>query len=146
MIDAAGNAVACTETINTVFGSLVVTDGGVVLNNEMDDFAAVPGTPNAYGLLQSEANAVGPGRVPLSSMSPTLGVKDGRAALAAGASGGPRIITATVQAVWNRVRGGMTPAAAVAAPRLHHQWVPDRVEVEPAAYEEVQTGAGAARS
>ena len=138
VIDAAGNAVACTETINLVFGSLVVTDAGVVLNNEMDDFAAVPGRPNAFGLIQSEANAVGPGRVPLSSMSPTIGVRDGRAVLVAGASGGPRIITATLQAVLNRVRGGMSPADAVAAPRLHHQWVPDRVEVEPAAFEAVR--------
>ena len=138
VIDAAGNAVACTETINLVFGSLVVTDVGVVLNNEMDDFAAVPGAPNAFGLIQSEANAVGPGRVPLSSMSPTIGVRDGRAVLVAGASGGPRIITATLQAVLNRVRGGMGPADAVAAPRLHHQWVPDRAEVEPAAFDAVR--------
>ncbi|NNJ24503.1 Glutathione hydrolase proenzyme [Planctomycetes bacterium LzC2] len=134
VIDAAGNAVACTETINLEFGSLVVTEAGVVLNDEMDDFAAVPGEPNAFGLIQSEANAVGPGRVPLSSMSPTIGVRDGRAVLAAGASGGPRIISATLQVVLNRVRGGMSPAEAVAAPRLHHQWVPDRVDVEPAMY------------
>ena len=142
VIDAAGNAVACTETINLVFGSLVVSGDGVILNDEMDDFAAVPGEPNAFGLIQSEANAVGPGRVPLSSMSPTIGVRDGKAVLAAGASGGPRIITATLQAVLNRALLGMTPAAAVAAPRLHHQWVPDRVEVEPAAYEEVRRALG----
>ncbi|MFH5806441.1 gamma-glutamyltransferase, partial [Alienimonas sp. DA493] len=138
VIDATGNAVACTETINLIFGSLVVTADGVVLNNEMDDFAAIPGEPNAFGLIQSEANAVGPGRVPLSSMSPTLGVQNGRAVLAAGASGGPRIITATLQTVLNRVRGGMSPAAAIAAPRMHHQWAPNWLEVEPELYEQVR--------
>ena len=139
VIDAAGNAVACTETINLVFGSLVVDPAtGVIFNDEMDDFAAVPGEPNAFGLIQSESNAVGPGRVPLSSMSPTIGVRDGKAVLAAGASGGPKIITATLQVVLNHVRGGLDPAAAVAAPRLHHQWVPDRVAVEPGVYEEVR--------
>ena len=132
VIDAAGNAVACTETINLEFGSLVVVpETGVVLNDEMDDFAAVPDEPNAFGLIQSEANAVGPGRVPLSSMSPTVVLRDGRAVLAVGASGGPKIITATLQVMLNRLRGGMTPADAVAAPRLHHQWVPDRVGAEP---------------
>ncbi|QDT17881.1 gamma-glutamyltransferase [Alienimonas californiensis] len=138
VIDAAGNAVACTETINLIFGSLVATADGVVLNNEMDDFAAIPGRPNAFGLIQSEANAVGPGRVPLSSMSPTIGVRDGQAVLAAGASGGPRIITATLQTVLNRVRGGMSPAAAITAPRMHHQWAPNWLEVEPEAYEQVR--------
>ncbi|MEM9703820.1 MAG: gamma-glutamyltransferase, partial [Planctomycetota bacterium] len=142
VVDAAGNAVACTETINTVFGSLVVTETGVILNNEMDDFAARPGKPNAYGLLQSEANAVGPGRVPLSSMSPTIGVRGGRATLAVCASGGPRIITATLQTLLNRVRGGMSPSAAVAAPRLHHQWIPDRLEAEPAIYDETRRALG----
>ena len=139
IIDAAGNAVACTETVNLVFGSLVVVpETGVLLNDQMDDFAAVPGEPNAFGLIQGEANAVGPGRVPLSSMSPTVVLEDGRAVLAVGASGGPRIITATLQVLLNRVRHGMTPAAAVAAPRLHHQWVPDRVEVEPGLFAEVR--------
>ena len=141
IIDAAGNAVACTETVNLVFGSLVVVpETDVLLNDQMDDFAAVPGEPNAFGLIQSEANAVGPGRVPLSSMSPTIVLKDGRAVLAVGASGGPRIITATLQVLLNRLRGGMSPAAAVAAPRLHHQWVPDRAEAEPGLFGEVRAG------
>ena len=139
VIDAAGNAVACTETINLEFGSLVVVpETGVVLNDEMDDFAAIPNEPNAFGLIQSEANAVGPGRVPLSSMSPTIALRDGRAVLAAGASGGPKIITATLQTLLNRLRRGMTPAAAIAAPRLHHQWVPDRVEVEPGLFDDAR--------
>ncbi len=141
VIDAAGSAVACTETVNLVFGSLVVVpETGVVLNDQMDDFAAVPGEPNAFGLIQSEANAVGPGRVPLSSMSPTVVLKDGRAVLAVGASGGPKIITATLQVLLNRLRGGTSPAVAVAAPRLHHQWVPDRVEAEPGLFAEARDG------
>ena len=141
VIDAAGNAVACTETINLVFGALVVVpETGVVLNDEMDDFAAVPGEPNAFGLVQSEANAVGPGRVPLSSMSPTIALKHGRAVLAVGASGGPKIITATLQTLLNRVRHGLPPAAAVAAPRLHHQWLPDRVEAEPGLFADARAG------
>ena len=141
IIDAAGNAVACTETVNLVFGSLVVVPGtGVLLNDQMDDFAAVPGEPNAFGLIQGEANAVGPDRVPLSSMSPTVVLKDGRAVLAVGASGGPKIITATLQVLLNRLRGGLSPAAAVAAPRLHHQWVPDRVEAEPGLFAEARDG------
>ena len=141
VIDAAGNAVACTETVNLAFGSLVVDpEFGVVLNDEMDDFAAVPGEPNAFGLIQSEANAVGPGRVPLSSMTPTIGVEDGRAVLAVGASGGPRIITATLHAVLNRVRFGTTAADAVAAPRWHHQWLPDELQLEPAAFGPLRAG------
>ncbi|MEX2286426.1 MAG: gamma-glutamyltransferase [Planctomycetaceae bacterium] len=131
IIDAQGNAVACTETINTLFGSYVVEPTyGIVLNNEMDDFAAVPGRPNAFGLIQSEANAVGPGRKPLSSMSPTIVVEEGRAAYATGASGGPRIISAVLQVLINLTRFQMSPADAVAAPRLHHQWLPDVLEVE----------------
>ena len=122
-----------------MFGSLVVVpETGVLLNDQMDDFAAVPGEPNAFGLIQGEANAVGPGRVPLSSMSPTVVLKDGRAVLAVGASGGPKIITATLQVLLNRLRGGMSPAAAVAAPRLHHQWAPDRLEAEPGLFAELR--------
>ncbi|MCA9055683.1 MAG: gamma-glutamyltransferase, partial [Planctomycetaceae bacterium] len=122
VIDAAGNAVACTETINTLYGSYVVEPRfGVILNNEMDDFTARPGEPNAFGLIQSELNAVAPGKKPLSSMTPTIFVRDGRAILAVGASGGPRIISGTTQVLLNMTQFGLTPEAAVAAPRFHHQ-------------------------
>ena len=116
MLDARGNAVACTETINTHFGSYVVEPTfGIVLNNEMDDFTSLPGVANAFGLIQSEANSIEPGKRPLSSMTPTILVRDGRAEFVVGASGGPRIITATAQVLLNRVRFGMTPAQAVDA-------------------------------
>lgn len=136
VIDAAGNAVACTETINLTFGSyVVVPETGVILNNEMDDFAAKPGTPNAFGLVQSEASAVGPGRRPLSSMTPTIVVRDGKAVLAVGASGGPRIITATLQVLLNATRFQMSPDDAVGAARQHHQWLPDVLLLEPSLVE-----------
>jgi gamma-glutamyltranspeptidase/glutathione hydrolase len=131
IIDAHGNAVACTETINTSYGSyVVVPEYGIVLNNEMDDFTAVPGEPNAFGLIQSAANAVEPGKKPLSSMTPTILVRDGKAEYVAGASGGPRIITATLQALLNMTRHTMTPQEAVGAPRIHHQWLPDELLLE----------------
>lgn len=132
VIDADGNAVACTETINLGFGSyVVVPETGLLLNNEMDDFAAKPGVPNAFGLVQSKAAAVGPGRRPLSSMTPTIYVRDGKAALAVGASGGPRIITATLQVFLNATRFGLAPQAAIDAPRQHHQWLPNELLLEP---------------
>ena len=131
VIDAAGNAVACTETINTGFGSWVVEPRfGIVLNNEMDDFAAQPGKPNAFGLVQSEANAVGPRHKPLSSMTPTIVVKDGKAVFALGASGGGRIISATLQVFLNLTRFGMTVEEAVRQPRAHHQWLPNHIDLE----------------
>lgn len=131
IIDAAGNAVACTETINTAFGSYVVEpEFGIILNNEMDDFTAHPDTPNAFGLTQSEANSVAAGKRPLSSMTPTILVRDGRAALALGASGGPRIITATAQVLLHMTQDDLSPAQAVRQPRLHHQWLPHRLELE----------------
>lgn len=131
VIDSRGNAVACTATINTTYGSYVVTPRyGIVLNNEMDDFTAVPGEPNAFGLIQSEANAVEAGKKPLSSMTPTILLKDGRASHVAGASGGPRIITATLQVLLNMAWFGDSPAEAVAAPRFHHQWLPDQLLLE----------------
>jgi gamma-glutamyltranspeptidase/glutathione hydrolase len=131
IIDAAGNAVACTETINWGFGSLVVEPRfGIILNNEMDDFTAHPGRPNAFGLMQSEANTIAPHKRPLSSMTPTILVQDGRAVFALGASGGPRIITATTQVLLGLTRGRMPPGPAVRAPRLHHQWLPDRLDLE----------------
>jgi gamma-glutamyltranspeptidase/glutathione hydrolase len=131
ILDAAGNAVACTETINTLFGSYVVEPKfGIVLNNEMDDFTSLPGTPNAFGLIQSEANSIAPGKRPLSSMTPTIVVRDGKAEFVAGASGGPRIITATAQVLFRMTRFGESPGAAVDAPRIHHQWSPDLLEIE----------------
>src|SRR5262249_4238891 len=131
VLDARGNAVACTETINTHFGSYVVEPKfGIVLNNEMDDFTSLPGVPNAFGLIQSEANAIEPGKRPLSSMTPTIVVRDGRAEFVVGASGGPRIISATVQVLLNMVQFGLSPREAVDAPRIHHQWTPDVLEVE----------------
>jgi len=138
VMDAAGNAVACTETINLTFGSFVVVpEYGIVLNNQMDDFAAEPGKPNAFGLLQSVQNAVAPGKRPLSSMSPLIMVADGRAILASGASGGPRIITATLQQVLNRDVFGMTVDEAVSAARFHHQWSPNKLLLEDAIAESV---------
>lgn len=132
VIDAEGNAVACTETINTEYGSwLVEPKFGILLNNEMDDFSAVPGQPNAFGLIQSSANAVAPRKKPLSSMTPTIVVKDGKAVFALGASGGPKIITATTQVLLRLLHQQQTPAAAVQAPRLHHQWLPDVLDLEP---------------
>lgn len=131
VLDAAGNGVSCTETINLTFGSFVVVpEWGILLNNEMDDFSANPGKPNAFGLLQSAANAVQPGKRPLSSMTPTLLVRDGRAVRAVGASGGPRIISATVQNLLNQEVWGMNPSAAVSAARFHHQWAPNELLLE----------------
>lgn len=133
VIDGDGMAVALTTTINTSFGSEVVAPrSGIVLNNEMNDFSTRPGVPNAFGLVQGEANAVAPGKRPLSSMTPTIVLgADGRAELAVGGSGGPTIITATFQVVRGVLEAGKSPAAAVAAPRWHHQWLPDAVLVEP---------------
>lgn len=132
VIDAEGNAVACTETINTEYGSWIVEPKfGILLNNEMDDFAAVPGQPNAFGLIQGSANAIAPRKKPLSSMTPTIVVKDGKAVFALGAAGGPRIITATTQVLLNLIDRKQSPASAVQAPRLHHQWLPDVLDLEP---------------
>jgi len=131
VIDRHGNAVACTETINLPFGSLVVVpEFGIVLNNEMDDFAAEPGKPNAFGLMQSEANAVAPRKKPLSSMCPTIVVRDGKAVHVLGASGGPRIISATLQVLLRLERLKEPPRRAVTEPRLHHQWLPDVLELD----------------
>lgn len=132
VIDAAGNAVACTETINLRFGSWVVEPKyGIVFNDEMDDFSAQPGKPNAFGLVQSEANAIAPGKKPLSSMTPTIVLdKHGRAKLAVGASGGPRIISSTLQVLLNLQRFGLSAKQAVTRPRFHHQWLPDKIDLE----------------
>ena len=127
VVDADGLAVSTTTTLNGGYGSLVVVPGaGFFLNNEMDDFAAKPGVPNMFGLVQGEANAVGPGKRMLSSMTPTI-VEDpqGRLMLVVGSPGGPRIITATYETILNVIDHGMDIQEAVAAPRVHHQWLPD---------------------
>jgi gamma-glutamyltranspeptidase/glutathione hydrolase len=133
VIDRFGNAVSNTYTLNFSFGTGLVAEGtGVLLNNELDDFAAKPDAPNAYGLLGAEANEPGPGKRPLSSMSPTILLKDGKPFLITGSPGGSRIITAVLQVIVNVVDRGMDIAAAVSAPRIHNQWMPDQVYVEAA--------------
>jgi len=129
--DAEGNWVACTATINTTFGSKVIIPGtGVVMNNQMDDFSAQPGLANYFGLIGAEANAVGPGKRPLSSMSPTIVLRDGQPILALGAAGGPTIISQVLLALVDMLDLGQTPDVAMAQPRIHHQWSPDQLEVE----------------
>ena len=129
--DAGGTWVSCTATINTSYGSKVVVPGmGVVLNNEMDDFAAAPGAPNAFGLVGSDANLPAPGKRPLSSMSPTIVFEGERPVLAVGAAGGPTIISQTLLAILRILDDGKTPAEALAMPRLHQQWSPDELRVE----------------
>lgn len=129
--DSQGNVVAVTYTLNLNFGSGIVVPGtGILLNNEMDDFAAKPGVPNAFGLIGGDANAVQAGKRPLSSMSPTIVLKDGRPWLVTGSPGGARIITTTLQTIVNMIDFGMNPAEAAAAPRIHHQWAPDELRVE----------------
>lgn len=131
--DAAGNWVAITATVNTSFGSKVVVPGtGIVLNNEMDDFSSRPGVPNAFGLIGAEANAVAPGKRPLSSMSPTIVLKNGKPVMTVGAAGGPKIITATLLAIVRYIDGGMSVGEAIATPRIHHQWRPNTLFVEQA--------------
>jgi gamma-glutamyltranspeptidase/glutathione hydrolase len=130
--DARGNAVAMTTTLNELYGSGVyLTSAGFFLNDEMDDFTSQPGVPNAYGLIQGEANAIQPGKRMLSAMSPTI-VLDGRGRvlLVAGSRGGPRIITSTTQVVLNVIDHRMTLADAMSAPRLHHQALPDSLRFE----------------
>ncbi|HSM50106.1 MAG TPA: gamma-glutamyltransferase [Thermoanaerobaculia bacterium] len=136
VVDAEGNAAALTTTINDLFGcALFVPEAGIFLNNEMDDFATAPGRPNLYGLVQGEANRVLPGRRMLSSMSPTLAWR-GSEVLAVGGRGGSRIPTATAQVLLFLLAEGESTAAAVARPRLHHQWLPDRLEAEAGALAE----------
>jgi len=132
VMDREGNTVAMTSTINTFFGSLlVVEEFGIVLNNEMDDFSLAPGVPNAYGLIGSEANAIVPGKKPLSSMTPAIVFQGGHPVLALGGSGGPRIISGVFQVLMNVIDHSMQVQAAVNAPRIHHQWVPETLDVEP---------------
>ena len=132
IIDDAGNAVSVTYTLNDNFGTGVVAPGtGILLNNEMDDFTAKPGVPNLYGLIQGEANAIAPHKTPLSSMSPTILVKDGKPFMVIGSPAGSRIPTITLEAIVNVVDYGMTIQEAIDAPRIHHQWLPDEVLMEP---------------
>ena len=131
VVDKDGNAVAVTYTLNTTFGTgIVAGNSGILLNNEMDDFSAKSGVPNVYGLVGGDANAVGPKKRPLSSMSPTIVVKDGKTWLVTGSPGGSRIITTVLQMVVNSIDFGMNVAEATNAPRFHHQWLPDELRVE----------------
>jgi gamma-glutamyltranspeptidase / glutathione hydrolase len=130
--DRLGNAVAVTYTLNDWFGARVTAAGtGILLNNEMDDFTSKPGAPNLYGLVQGEANAIAPGKTPLSSMSPTIISKDDKPFMVIGSPGGARIITITLEAILNVIDHGMNIQEAVDAPRIHHQWLPDKVFMEP---------------
>jgi gamma-glutamyltranspeptidase / glutathione hydrolase len=131
IVDAEGNAVAVTYTLNNSYGSAVTaTKLGFLLNNEMDDFAAKPGTPNLFGLVQGEANAIQPRKTPLSSMTPTIVLRDGKLYLVVGSPGGPTIINTVLEVLVNVIDFGMNVADAVDAPRLHHQWMPDVLRLE----------------
>jgi gamma-glutamyltranspeptidase/glutathione hydrolase len=131
VIDRDGNAVANTYTLNLGYGlGMVVEGAGFLLNNELDDFAAKPGAPNAFGLVGGDANAPGPGKRPLSSMSPTIVFKDGKPFLITGSPGGSRIITAVLQVIVNAIDRKLPIAEAVSELRAHHQWSPDEVLVE----------------
>lgn len=131
VVDQYGNAVSNTYTINFSYGSGIVVEGaGFLLNNEMDDFSAKPGVPNAYGLIGGEANKVEANKRMLSSMSPTIVKKDGKNFLVTGSPGGSRIITTTLQVIMNVIDHGLNIQSAVAAPRIHHQWLPDEIRIE----------------
>jgi gamma-glutamyltranspeptidase/glutathione hydrolase len=131
VVDAEGNAVSCTTTLNGAYGSKVIVAGaGFLLNNEMDDFSSKPGVPNSYGLVGGIANAIAPGKRMLSSMTPTILTKGGKLALVTGSPGGSTIITSVLQSILNVVDYGGNVQQAVAAPRLHHQWLPDQLDVE----------------
>jgi gamma-glutamyltranspeptidase/glutathione hydrolase len=141
VVDAAGNAVANTYTLNLNFGVGLVAEGtGILLNDELDDFAAKPGAANAFGLTGGAANAPGPDKRPLSSMTPTIVLKGGRPYLVTGSPGGSRIITTVLQVIVNAIDYHMDVAAAVAAPRIHHQWLPDEVVAEQAVPAETVRG------
>jgi gamma-glutamyltranspeptidase/glutathione hydrolase len=131
VVDAAGNAVASTYTLNNSYGSHVTSSAGFLLNDEMDDFTTQPGVPNAlFGLIQSEANAIAPGHRPLSSMTPTILLRDGKLSFVTGSPGGPTIISATLLSILNWMRLGMDAQSAINAPRFHHQWLPDQILME----------------
>jgi len=131
VVDRHGNAVSLTYTLNFSFGSLQMAPGtGILLNNEMDDFSAKPGVANAYGLLGGETNAIAPGKRPLSSMTPTMVMKDGELSLVTGSPGGSKIITTVLQTILNVVEFEMNIAEASSVPRIHHQWMPDELRYE----------------
>jgi gamma-glutamyltranspeptidase / glutathione hydrolase len=131
VVDAAGNAVASTTTLNDSYGSHVTSSAGFLLNDEMDDFTTQPGVPNAlFGLIQSEGNTIAPGKRPLSSMTPTILVRDGQLSFVTGSPGGPTIISVTLLSALNWMRLGMDAQSAINAPRFHHQWMPDIVFIE----------------
>lgn len=131
VLDSFGNAVSCSVTINTQFGSKVVVSGtGIILNNEMDDFSLHPGVPNVYGLIGNHANSIQPKKRPLSSMTPTIILQGDRPVLILGASGGPRIISATLQTILNVLDFQLPLKRALESPRVHHQWMPDELDVE----------------
>jgi gamma-glutamyltranspeptidase/glutathione hydrolase len=131
VVDPAGNAVSNTYTINDFFGSGVTSVDGFLLNNEMDDFTTHPGSPNMFGLIQSDANTVAARKRPLSSMMPTILLRDGQLSFVTGSPGGPTIISATLLTILNWMRLGLDAQAAINAPRFHHQWLPDEVVFEP---------------
>ena len=142
--DKAGNWVAITTTVNTTFGSKVIVPGlGVIMNNQMDDFSIAPDTPNSFGLVGGQSNAIAPGKRPLSSMSPTIVLKDSKPVMTVGAAGGPTIITQAVWAIINHLDLEMNIGDAIAQPRLHHQWSPDRLLVEDTLGQEASTGLAA---
>jgi gamma-glutamyltranspeptidase/glutathione hydrolase len=130
VVDGAGNAVSNTFTLNDYFGSGVTSSAGFLLNDEMDDFTTAPGKPNMFGLLQSEANTIGPGRRPLSSMMPSILLRDGYLSFVSGSPGGSRIISATLLSILNWMRLGMDAQDAINAPRFHEQWMPEKVVYE----------------
>jgi len=131
VVDPEGNAIAVTTTLNDTLGSRVTAEGlGFLLNDEMDDFASKQGVPNAYGLIQGPANSIGPGKRPLSAMTPTIVLKDGKPFLVLGAEGGPTIITTVANILMGVVDLGLDIQEAVNAPRFHHQWLPDAIDVE----------------
>ena len=135
VLDGHGNAASVTYTVNGIFGAAVMAPGtGFFLNDEMDDFTVKPGTGNMFGLVQGHANAIAPGKRPLSSMAPTVVTKDGKVFLVLGSPGGSRIITITLETALNVIDHGMAPQQAVDAPRFHHQWLPDAVGYEPYAF------------
>jgi len=144
VVDAAGNAVASTYTLNDSYGSHATSSAGFLLNDEMDDFTTQPGVPNAlFGLVQSAANAIAPGHRPLSSMTPTILLRDGKLSFVTGSPGGPTIISATLLSILNWMRLGMEPQAAINAPRFHHQWLPDRILMEGAFPESLESALNA---
>jgi len=135
VVDAKGNAVSVTYTINDDFGAKVIAgDTGFLLNDEMDDFTAKPGAPNMFGLVQGKANAIAPGKRPLSSMTPMIVLRDGKPVLVVGTPGGSRIITTVLEIIVNVIDHGMALQEAVDAPRIHHQWLPDTLAGEPFAF------------